>query len=125
MKMEIEYYIVLVLFLILFMVTLCKTPTFIPFMEMNHFSKNYDYEGFTNPKSLKAPTHGKKIDGFSGFYDLTENHHKLDKLDNLDGKKTCAPNNLTNKNGFLCMDETHNKLLRTRGGNDVGQPMEI
>ena len=125
MKMEIEYYIVLVLFVILFIVTMCKTPIFVPYMRVDNFSKNYTYEGFTNPKTLKEPTHGKKIDGFSGFYDLTENHYKLDKLDSLDGKKTCTPNNLTNRNGFLCMDETHNKMLRTRGGNDVGEQMEI
>ena len=61
MKMEIEYYIVLVLFVILFIVTMCKTPIFVPYMKVDNFSKNYTYEGFTSPKTLKEPTHGKKI----------------------------------------------------------------
>jgi hypothetical protein len=126
MKIEIEYWIVMSLVVILIIVVLQKSTMIVPFREATHFSKTYDYEeGFTNPKEIREIKNGNKVDGFPGFYGLSDTPVKLDSFGKLAGNKGCSPTNLTNNNGYLCMDDTHDRLLRTRGGNDIGQAMEI
>lgn len=134
--------------LLMIIVMLNSTKTFVPYYEDSIFTHNYPYEGFEQmhnsqdyvstqtgkgdgyvPFLINDETTGcKKIYGFDGLYcSPSTPDAKLDQFSDVKGSVECVgkSSGLTNSKGGLCLDSAHMALLKTRGGNQTGADFQI
>lgn len=122
MKLEVEYWIVVILMFILMTMALvggCRR--FAPYSVDPLFRNEYAYEGFSSP----APVNGKP--GCTGKYKSVN-----DTMESLDvfskdhsAKEGASQSGLTNSTGPMHLSKESYDLLTSRGGNATGEPSKI
>jgi hypothetical protein len=149
MKMNPQYVIISsVILLFIFFITIFSSKSFTPYDEKNIFSHMYPYEGFEpihhateytlnstgKDDTLKSflinsdNAECKKVYGLDGlFCSPNAKSEVVSIFSDVKGDPSCKKNSsgLSNSRGALCLDETHINLLRTRGGNQTGLPVQI
>ena len=133
-----------VIFTVIASILMVSTTTFTPYSEDTIFAKQFPYEGFSNYGNVNgelttdsgisnhlindAHVDCTKVQGFDGLFCkpyVADN--SIDKFSDIKGDPKCfgKSSGLSNSMGSLCLDENMNNMLRTRGGNQTGLPMEI
>jgi hypothetical protein len=136
--------IVVVIFSVIAYTLLVSTTIVQPYSEDTIFAQQFPYEGFSNYENVdstpntdsvvndllmqKSGAECTKVYGFNGLFckpfvaDST-----IDKFSAVKGDPSCygKSSGLSNSTGSLCLDQNLQNMLRTRGGNQTGAPMEI
>ena len=136
--------IVVVIFSVIAYTILVSTTIVQPYSEDTIFARQFPYEGFSNYGNVddspntdggvndlllqKSGAECTKVYGFNGLFckpfvaDST-----IDKFSEVKGDPSCygKSSGLSNSKGSLCLDQNLQNMLRTRGGNQSGVPMEI
>lgn len=133
-----------VIFTIVASTLLISTTVVQPYSEDTIFARQFPYEGFSNYGSANdkpnadsmindylmqgAGAECTKVYGFDGlFCKPNVADSKIDKFSEIKGDASCLgkSSGLSNSMGGLCLDDNMQNMLRTRGGNQTGFPMEI
>jgi len=134
-----------VIFTVIAATLLISTTVVQPYSEDTIFAKQFPYEGFSNygnsnddkPNTdastdsylmQNTGTDCAKIYGFDGlFCKPYVADSSIDKFSEVKGDKSCfgKSSGLSNSMGSLCLDANMQNLLKTRGGNQTGAPMEV
>jgi hypothetical protein len=122
MKLEVEYWIVVILMFILMSMALvggCRR--FAPYSVDTLFRNEYAYEGFSSP----APVNGKP--GCTGkFKSVNDTMESLDVFSkDHSAKEGASQSVLTNSLGPMRLSKESYALLTSRGGNAKGVPSKI
>lgn len=122
MKLEVEYWILVILLLILISIAIMGSCNkFVPYSNDSLFTQEFGYEGFSNPKVIvdEEQMNGLQVKGFSGFYKkANEVKEEIDIFSKGKGSKDTTQNTgLTNSMGKIEVDEEAYQLLTSRGGN--------
>ena len=133
-----------VIFTIVASTLLISTTMVQPYSEDTIFARQFPYEGFSNYSNTndKPNTDGgindylmqgsgaecTKVYGFDGlFCKPYVADSSIDKFSEIKGDASCLgkSSGLSNSMGGLCLDANMQNMLKTRGGNQTGAPMEI
>jgi hypothetical protein len=133
-----------VIFAVIASTLMISTTVVQPYSEDTIFAKQFPYEGFSNYSNVNDTPNGDagvnkflidnkvsdctKIYGFNGLFCkpfVADN--SIDKFSEVKGDPACfgKSSGLSNSMGSLCLDKNLSEMLRTRGGNQSGAPMEI
>jgi hypothetical protein len=128
-----------ILLIVILLVT--ASSTFVPYSEDTIFSKQFKYEGMSsiadtaskfevNSELLKkkkcAEKDGKeKVEGFKGLQSSPlSDFVPIDVLGHLKSSTKCT-SIYSSSTGMVCLDDKTKKLLETRGGNSLSGESEI
>tara|TARA_B100000035_G_C20864273_1_gene493247 strand:- start:19 stop:387 length:369 start_codon:yes stop_codon:yes gene_type:complete len=122
MKLEAEYWIVVILMFILMSMALvggCRK--FVPYSVDPLFRKEYPFEGFSSPASVNGmPScngNYKSVNDTMESLDIFSKEHQSKEGNNNSG--------LTNSTGPMHLSKKSYDLLTSRGGNAKGEPVQI
>jgi len=124
MKVKMSHLFLTIILIFLILLTMSNTcVTFKP-----HYTSSINYAAFETFKQREGMTKNTKKEGFTGLDGAKYgNDAPIDKFSGTKGSAACdgISSGLTNSKGGLCLSDSQQQLLRTRGGNATGGDSQI
>lgn len=124
MKVKMSHLFLTIILLILILLTMSNTcVTFKP-----HYTSSINYSTFESFNQREGMTENNKKEAFTDLDGAAYgNNAPIDKFSGTKGSIDCdiISSGLSNSKGGLCLSDSQQQLLRTRGGNATGGDSQI
>ena len=139
--MKIRFNLLIISAILLIVILLATSHSYIPYSKDSLFSKQFNYEGMgsiadtassfqvdselLHKKKAVKKDDKEKVEGFKGLQTSPiSDFVPIDRLGQLTANTKCS-SIYSSSTGMVCLDESTKKLLETRGGNSSSGESEI